>query len=148
LEWASLKAMIIERAVRPNGQLPRHLEATKRRGVVALAVCCGVTREPQLMKKVQHIGRVVSISAQTLPNGNQGDNRIVGEVPFALRPLQSFRTQPPWWRYPLQLVGASQLVARFWRSPACESLFSLSPSFTPISLSGSTDCPGVVSTSS
>jgi hypothetical protein len=59
--------MFIKRAIKPNRQLPRHLEATKRRGMVALAtMCCSIARDPQLMKEVQHIGRVVSIKSETL----------------------------------------------------------------------------------
>jgi hypothetical protein len=65
LKWASLEAMIIKRAIKPDTQLPRHLEAAKRRCVVSLAAMgCSVTGDPQLMEQ-QHITRVVSINTET-----------------------------------------------------------------------------------
>src|SRR5262245_28551466 len=56
LKWARLEVMIIKRAVKPDTQLPRHLKATKGGSMITLAaMCCSVTRDPQLVEQVQHV---------------------------------------------------------------------------------------------
>jgi hypothetical protein len=52
LEWASLEALVVKGAIKPDTQLPRHFEARKRCRVITLAaMCCSVTVYAQLMKR-------------------------------------------------------------------------------------------------